>query len=231
MISDFNKNLNRDISLLVDGRPNGSLLVIDHCIKKYLDVDRSVLNVGAFTGRDLEWLLPICQKHTKPIECVENWALIESQNLKEKISKEVESLHNHPSITWTWDDVTNAKTLSSSDFFWITTTWNQFDLQSHMRSLNHPSIWMLNPGTISWGLKFLSDLLHFENIHYMFSSHDCFLFTNDSSIHTSFLSDYEHLNTVLKKHNQYLELCENHIRWRKKSIAGDMQFKDFVQSL
>lgn len=231
MIDEFNQNINRDIPMLVDGRPNGALLVVDWCIKNYLDNERSILNVGAFTGRDLDWMLPICSKYSKPIECVEDWNMLSSQALRRQIIKEIESTRKHHLVTWTWDDATEAKTISSADFFWITTTWNQFDLQNHMRSINHPSIWMLNPGTIWWGIKLLSSLLYQEKIHHMFSSPDLFLFTNVPSIHEQFIDDFDKLNPLIKRHNQYLEVCDACIRWRKKGVAGNQQFEEFIKQI
>ena len=89
MLNDFENNLNRDVSIKIDGRPNGSLLVVDWCIKHYLDNERHLLNLGAFTGRDLEWMIPICKKYSKQIECIENWHFISSIPLRNKIIQEI----------------------------------------------------------------------------------------------------------------------------------------------
>ena len=231
MLNDFENNLNRDVSIKIDGSPNGSLLIADWCGKHYLDNKRHLLNLGSFTGRDLEWMLPICKKYSKQIECIENWHFISSTSVRNKIIEEIIHSRSDELVTWTWKDAEEAESLWSADFFCIFTTWNQFDLHNHIKSVNHPSIWMLNSGSLSWGLNILSSLITQEKLFYMYSSPEIYLFSNDISVRDKFLYDFEKLLPSLKKYNQYLELCGDHVRWRKKGVAGDVKLYEFIKNL
>jgi len=236
MITEFESYIVRDIPIKPHGKPNGALLLIDWCIKNYLDNERSLINVGAFTGRDLDWMLPICSKYAKPIECVEHWQTpFLKEPIRNQMIKEVEKTRGHPLVTWTWDDAINAKTISSADFFFMGTLWNEFDLQNHMRSINHSSIWMLDKATIWWGIKLLSSLIHQEKIFHMLSSPNIFLFTNDPFIHEQFINDFEKLKTLVEKYDQFIQLCNGCIRmnheWKKRSSSSNYDLNTYIKEL
>lgn len=226
IVKQINRQVQRDIHPLVDGERNLTCVVLEWIIQQYLDSTRTALNIGAFTGRDLDWMLPICEPISKPIECVENWYKTPSRSLTQRLEQEIEKLYSHPLVTWTWTDAIEAESWRSSDFFFSTPNINSLDIFQPMRDLNHSAVWMLP--AIHYALAPISRLIASGRIWHLASLNDCHLFTNDETIYNRWIEDCTLLNKQVK--HQRLERCGETVRWRSLTQPNFNQWFEKIRA-
>jgi len=216
------------LTLFHSAIPNASITILDYIITNFLDNDRPVVNLGAYTGRDLDYLLPICKKNNKEIECVESFEPLTNEDKKQKLIHEIEYAYSSSLLKWTWKDASESEYLRSADYIYFSTDY-RFPIEKYILATNHPCVWACSNPTWIWPR--LGQAFYNEQI-YTLLSHSITLFTNSLEIKENFYNSIPLLNKKIQKWKYYLEFAGEMYKLRNINLKDGMteQWK-FINSL
>lgn len=195
-----------------------AIVILNYFLSKLLDNERPAVNLGSYTARDLDYLLPICTRLNKTIECVESFTEV-ADNIRSKLITEIEAKYKSSLITWTWDDAHNSKHIRSADYVFISTDY-RFPIEQYILSTNHPCIWSTT--TPSWMWVRIGQALFNEQLHLIVLCGDLFFFTNSLELKQQFEKSIPLINQKLKKYNAYLDYSGEIYKLRDNSPGSGM---------
>ena len=198
--------------------PSGKLVILNYILSKLLDHKRPAVNLGSYTARDLDYLLPLCTRLNKPIECVESFTEV-VEDIRLKLISEIESNYTSPLITWTWDDAHNSKYLRGADYVFISTDY-RFPVEDYILSTNHPCVWATT--TPSWLWVRLGQALYNQQLHLIIDCGGLFFFTNSPELKQQFEQSIPSLDQTLKKHNAYIAFSGELYKLRNNKPGSGM---------
>ena len=193
--------------------PSGSIVILNYFLSNLLDNERPVVNLGSYTARDLDYLLPICTRLNKTIECVESFTEV-ADNIRSKLISEIEAKYRSSLITWTWDDARNSKDIRSADYVFISTDY-RFPIEQYILSTNHPCIWSTT--TPSWIWVRLGQALFNQQLHLIVLCNGLFFFTNSLELKQQFEKSIPSIDQKLKKYNAYIDYIGELYKLRNNS--------------
>jgi hypothetical protein len=196
----------------------GKLVILNFILSKLLDHERPAVNLGSYTARDLDYLLPLCNIISKSIECVESFTEV-ADDIRGKLISEIESNYTSPLITWTWDDAHNSKYLRSADYVFISTDY-RFPVEDYILSTNHPCVWSTT--TPSWIWVRLGQALYNQQLHLIIDCNGLFFFTNSLELKQQFEQNIPYLDQMLKKHNAYIDYSGELYKLRNNKPGSGM---------
>ena len=135
---DYKTSANNPI--LHNGIPSSHCFITEAFITDYLDQSRPVVNLGSFTGRDLDYILPYCKKVFKRIECLDSFTGIKNDEIKTELQNDIEAKYSSDLIRWTWADASESKYLESADYIHLATYYD-FPSHDYILKTNYPCIW------------------------------------------------------------------------------------------
>tara|TARA_B000000609_G_C24120526_1_gene319310 strand:- start:206 stop:925 length:720 start_codon:yes stop_codon:yes gene_type:complete len=207
---------------LSDGSYNGIYIILKWLFGTHLNHDRPVVDLGCYTARHLQWLLPICAPLHKKIECLDSFSLINETN-KKALCKEIEDKWSHKLVTWTWDDASNSKYMSEADFILIGTD-HSFPIEEHMFKTKHACVWSGSMG-MDYIWPRIANYLHTKKLHLLVQGPNLITITNDVSIVKSFRDNIKYFNKKLESYDQHLEDQMDVIRLRQSKSNTSMAHK------
>lgn len=226
-INSFDARENQ-LTLFRSQIPSPYVILIDYFFSSLLDKERPMVNLGAYTGRDLDWFLPICKRNKKTIECVESFAAIKDDNKKAQLIDEIENKYSSPLLTWTWDDASLSQSLRSADYVFFSTD-HRFPIEEHILSTNHPCIWSFTSSNWLWPR--IGNALHNKQLHLLVECGMVF-FTNSEEHVERFRDSVPQLSEHMKKWNYYFEWGGELWRLRNSTLKDGMtQQWNFINSL
>jgi hypothetical protein len=182
---------------------NGTIIILRWILTHLLDPERPAVNLGCYTCRDLDYLLPICRSVKKPIECVDSWSPVKP-SIREQLCAEIESRYADPLVTFTWKDAHESEMLRSADYIYFSTDW-RFPIEQYIAQCNHPSVWASNECTYLWPR--LGQQFYNEQCHLLWRGDNNWVaFTNDLILQQQFFEAINLLNAQLKPNHQWLEI-------------------------
>lgn len=198
--------------------PNPTLIILDHIITNLLDAKRAALALGCFTARDLDYLLPICKKVNKQIECVDSFEPLQ-EPIRTNLIKEIEKKYNSPLVEWTWDDGSTSKYLRSADYIYCSLD-HRFPMDELMLSADYPCVWAKNNPSWLWPL--IGQALYQQKLFTLiWCTNGLTLFTNSRQLKDDFLDTIPTINSKLKKINFYVDNSGFTCKLRSTSKTGD----------
>ena len=226
-INEFDSSEN-PLTLYHSTIPNASITILDYIITNFLDNERPVVNLGAYTGRDLNYLLPICKKNNKEIECVESFLPITSQIKKQQLIDEIEAAYTSSLLKWTWKDASESEYLRSADYVYFSTDYS-FPIEKYILATNHPCVWATSNPTWIWPR--LGQAFHNEQI-FTLLCHQITIFTNSLEIKEKFYEAIPLLNKRIQKWKYSLEFAGEMYKLRNSHHKDGMtQQWNFINKL
>ena len=207
---------------LANGSYNGIYIILKWLFGTHLNDNRPVVDLGCYTARHLQWLLPICAPLHKKIECLDSFSLINETN-KKALCKEIEDKWSHKLVTWTWDDASNSKYMSEADFILIGTD-HSFPIEEHMFKTKHACVWSGSMG-MDYIWPRIANYLHTKKLHLLVQGPNLITITNDVSIVKSFRDNIKYFNKKLESYDQHLEDQMDVIRLRQSKSNTSMAHK------
>lgn len=206
---------------LLQGTLNGAVPILRWLFDTVLDSSREALNLGCYTGRDLNYLLPLCKRINKPIECVDSFEPLNPE-IREKLCQEIEQHWSDPLITWTWRDASEAESIRSADYVYFSTD-HRFPIEHYMLTCDHPCIWASS--SVDWLWPRIGQALHTKQLHLLIRAPTWISITNDESIRQQVLDNFNTINELLAPHSQYLEECGPLIKCRQDDQRSGMKYQ------
>lgn len=180
-------------------QPNGLFLIFKELLS-HLDNSRSALDLGCYTGLDLDYLLPICSPLNKNIEMVESFASLDEKH-RDILTKEIEQKYSHPLIKWTWKDASLSDNLLTADFTHISTGID-FPIEQYIKQVKHRATWYVKESP--WMYEKFSELFYTKQIYVLFYSQDIIIISNDPSLRDLLDKAKDKLNNKLNTIKQHL---------------------------
>jgi len=227
LLSNLNSAFTADMPLTVNKKPNGAIILNQWIIKNQLDSERPALNLGCYTGRDLDWLLPICRPQNKEIECVDSWWWVLEEEKKLQVCREVETLYSDPLVQWSWCDFSEAKNLRSADFIWMCPSY-WYPIEHLFRETNHACVWGFS--NMPWLFERMCEFFAYKRLHLLYFSATVSAVTNDDLIYEQWMDSIDTISPLLEKHGQRLDRYGDVAAWRLNEMTGMDRFAQFINS-
>lgn len=231
MLKSINEFDMREVPLTLphSATPNATILLLDYIVTHFLDHSRPAVNLGAYTCRDLDYLLPICRKVSKKIECVESFVPITKADTRLQLQAEIEQAYPSNLIKWTWADASESEYLSSADYVFFSVS-TDYPIEQHMYSTNHDCVWACCNTSYLWPR--IAKALYYEQLFVLLYSQNLHFFTNSPTIVEQWTAAMPQIKLMLDPWKWFLESVGHGWMLKHPHFKGGMreQWK-FINSL